>query len=180
MEAFPSVSVSQLLVRVAQGDKTAFQMVYDQSGSRVFAICFRMMRNRTDAEDVYQEAFVKIWERSWQYDPAKGDGIAWMVTVARRCALDRLRASRPQNVVFDEVVEGRIDRSAVAAADGGNGVDLTRCLGKMRDDFRKTIMLAYVDGLTHEELADTMGKPLGTVKSWLTRGLTQLKECMDA
>lgn len=175
-----AVSVSQLLVRVAQGDRMAFRAIYDQVGSRIFAVCLRMMRNRPEAEDVYQEAFVRIWERSWRFDPSKGDGLAWMVTVARHCALDRLRAARPKNIAFDKTVGDEIDGASIAAAGGMHGVDLARCLGKMREDFRKAIVLAYVNGFTHEEIAHSLGKPLGTVKSWLSRGLSQLKECMEA
>lgn len=176
-----NVTCSDLLCQIAGGDRRAFKALYDFVGGKLFAICLRMMKSRTEAEDVLQDAFVKIWEKSWQFDPAKGDGMAWLATVTRHTALDRLRAKPKAQVSLDDETTLEIDQKASVSmpenlGDYGN---LDRCLGGLREDYRNAVVLAYMNGLTHEELAQALGKPLGTVKSWVTRGLAQLKECMD-
>lgn len=175
-----SVTVSELLTRVASGDRGAFRDLYAKAGPKLFAVCLRLLRSRDVAEDVLQEAFIRIWERSWQYDRAKGDGLAWLATLTRHCALDRLRRQPVAHVEFDETVTGEIDR--VTAFDPhhlAEGGDLMRCLGRLRDEYRDVVVMAYVNGHTHEELAEHFGRPLGTIKSWVKRGLEQLKECLE-
>jgi RNA polymerase sigma-70 factor (ECF subfamily) len=174
-----SVLCSELLERTAAGDRQAFRTLYQSAGPKLFAITLRMMRGREEAEDVLQDAFVKIWEKSWQYDPAKGDALAWLATVTRHAALDRLRKQPKSHVAFDEAVVEEIDGAMVPGGpDLGEAHDLQRCLSALRADYRKAVVLAYVNGLTHEELAEQLGKPIGTVKSWVRRGLDQLKGCM--
>ena len=175
------VSYVELLDRTAAGDRQAFKSLYLAAGPRLFAIAIRMMRSRDLAEDVLQEAFVKIWERSWQFDPAKGEALAWLATVTRHTALDRLRKQPRSVVAFDETVVEEIDAQLGALTSSlGEASDLRRCLSNLREDYRKAVILAYINGLTHEELAQQLGKPVGTVKSWMRRGLEQLKGCMDA
>jgi RNA polymerase sigma-70 factor (ECF subfamily) len=172
-----TVSYPDIMARVARGDRAAFRILYAQAGPRLFAICLRMMRARDQAEDVLQEAFIRIWERSWQFDPEKGEALAWLATVTRHCALDRLRRSAAPLVAFDDDVVAEIDAEVAACGDEGAG--LRRCLEHLREDYRNAVVLAYVNGLTHEELAVRLGRPAGTIKSWVRRGLAQLKECMD-
>jgi RNA polymerase sigma-70 factor, ECF subfamily len=180
MHTITNVSCSDLLGRVAGGDRIAFRALYDTVGKRLFAICLRMMRSKTEAEDVLQDAFVKIWEKSWQFDPAKGDGMAWLATVTRHTALDRLRAPRRVQLTIDDETTAEIDRAmSVSPVNFADHHDLDRCMSGLRDDYRKAITLAYVRGMTHEELAESLGKPLGTIKSWISRGLAQLKDCMS-
>lgn len=180
MSGLPSVSYADMLTRIAAGDRPAFRDLYAQAGPKLFAICLRMMKSRDQAEDVFQEAITKIWERSWQFDAGKGDAMAWLATVTRHCALDRLRKQPKAHVSFDEEITGEIDAyTPVLDIGAGNSGDLRRCLEQLREDYRNAVVLAYVNGLTHEELAGRLGKPVGTIKSWVRRGLEQLKECMD-
>jgi RNA polymerase sigma-70 factor, ECF subfamily len=174
------VTLSDMLLSIANGDRAAFRVLYAKAGPKLFAICLRMMRSRDQAEDVFQEAFVKIWERSWQFDPDKGDGLAWLATLTRHCALDRLRRAPRHHVPFDDAAADEIDAaSPTLQPDFGASSDLQGCLAQLRDDYRDAVVLAYVNGLTHEELAERFGRPLGTIKSWVKRGLEQLKDCMD-
>jgi RNA polymerase sigma-70 factor, ECF subfamily len=177
--AMPAVDIDSLIARVANGDREAFRAIYGSAGPKLFAICLRMMRRREEAEEILQEAFVRIWERSHQYDPAKGAGLAWLATIARHCALDRLRKPGRDMAEFDEAVVDEID-SHVSALQAGSGqaIDLKRCLDGMRREYRDAVVLAYVNGMTHEELALHLDKPVGTIKSWVRRGLDQLKDCM--
>jgi RNA polymerase sigma-70 factor, ECF subfamily len=175
-----TVSSSELLALVATGDRKALRLLYDEAGPKLFAICLRMMKNRVEAEDVFQDTFVKIWERSWQFDAAKGDAMAWLATVARNTALDKLRSPKRQHVSIDNTVTAEIDRAmSVLPQSHMIDGDLNRCLNALRQDYKDAVMLAFVEGLTHEELAERLGKPLGTIKSWVNRGLKQLKDCME-
>ena len=182
MSSLETVPVNDLLLKVAIGDRAAFRALYAKAGPKLYAICLRMMRTKDQADDVYQEAFVKVWERSWQFDPAKGEAMAWMGTVTRHCALDRLRRAPKNHVTIDDNVTHEIDMAASVEmpADLADGRGLKRCLGALREDHRNAVVLAYVNGLTHEELAEHLGRPLGTIKSWVKRGLEQLKDCMGS
>ena len=169
-----------MLARVAAGDRQAFRALYAKAGPRLYAICLRMMRAKDQADDVFQEAMVKAWERSWQFDPAKGDGLAWLATVTRHCALDKLRRVPKLHLSIDDAVTGEIDAlTSTEQPDLADSQGLQLCLAELRKDYRDAVVLAYVNGLTHEELAARLGKPLGTIKSWVKRGLEQLKDCMD-
>jgi RNA polymerase sigma-70 factor (ECF subfamily) len=175
MNGAETVSLADLLAAAADGDRKAFRSLYVQAGPRLFAVCLRMMKARDQAEDVLQETFVRVWERSWQFDPAKGEAMAWLVAITRHCALDRLRRQPPRQVAIEDAeLEGAEDEAIPS-----EGADLRRCLGRIRSDYRHSVVLAYVHGFSHEELAQRLAKPIGTVKSWIKRGLEQLKACMD-
>jgi RNA polymerase sigma-70 factor (ECF subfamily) len=178
MDIHQRVLVSELLAAIAQGDRSAFRTLYGVAGSRLFAICLRMLRDREEAEDVLQEALVKIWQKSYLFDPAKGDGLAWVATVARNCALDRLRRPGRASVPIGDVEE-EVAMCLSMGNDVGEGADLRRCLDALRTDYRKVIVLSYVNGLTHEDLAAALGRPMGTIKSWIRRGMEQLKTCLE-
>ncbi len=182
MSPLETVTVDDMLLKVAIGDRAAFRALYAKAGPKLYAICLRMMRTKDQADDVYQEAFVKVWERSWQFDPARGEGLAWLATVTRHCALDRLRRVPKNHVTIDDTVTHEIDMatSVEMPADLADGRGLRRCLDALREDHRNAVVLAYVNGLTHEELAARLGRPLGTIKSWVKRGLEQLKDCMGS
>ena len=174
------VSIDDMLVLAAAGDRAAFRALYAKAGPKLYAICLRMMRTRDQADDVFQEAFVKVWERSWQFDPEKGEAMAWLATVTRHCALDRLRRTPKNHIGIDGAATAEIDADwASFQPDHMAARGLHHCLGQLRDEHRHAVVLAYVHGFTHEELAERMEKPLGTIKSWVKRGLEQLKDCMD-
>ncbi len=173
-----AVSLVDLLRAVANGDRASFRELYAEAGGRLFAVCLRLMRNREEAEDVLQEAFIRIWERSYLFDPARGDALGWMATIARNCAVDRLRRPGRRNLPFDEAVAEEIDAKA-ALPDTLSAVALRHCLENLRPEYREVIVLSYINGMTHDDLAQALGRPSGTVKSWIRRGLEQLKGCMD-
>jgi RNA polymerase sigma-70 factor, ECF subfamily len=175
------VSLEEMLALIASGEHAAFRAVYAQAGPKLFAICLRMMKVKDQAEDVFQEAFVKIWERSWQFDPGKGEALAWLASVTRNCALDRLRKAKIPHVPFDETVVEAIDAQATSfsVAWAGESRDLRGCLGQVRENYRNSVVLVYMNGLSYQELACQLGKPVNTVKSWVRRGLMELRECME-
>jgi RNA polymerase sigma-70 factor (ECF subfamily) len=173
-------SLADELGRVARGDRQAFARLYEATAPRLFGTCLRMFGDRGAAEEALQDGFVRIWEKAQLYDPAKGEAFAWIVTLVRRCAIDRLRKVARPTVSLDELdPDGRylaIDTGGPAA---GVAIDLKNCLEKLGDAHRKAVLLTYYYGLTNEELSDVLKSPLGTVKSWVRRGLVQLKLCLE-
>ena len=179
MNGVRPVVIDDMLVLIAAGDRPAFRALYAIAGPKLYAICLRMMRTRDQADDVFQEAFVKVWEKSWQFDPAKGEAMAWLATVTRHCALDRMRRAPKNHVEMGGVLQEIEVETATVQPDHLEARGLRHCLDQLRLEHRHAVVLAYVHGLTHEELAQRMAKPLGTIKSWVKRGLEQLKECID-
>ena len=168
-----------LLVAVAGGDRAAFRQLYDAASPVLFSICLRMLRDRDAAGDALQDVFFRIWQKAYLYDRSKGAAFAWMTTIARRCVLDRLATARRGMVSLEEIDEELV-ANATSALGGGSieSVRLKRCLEQLDEKYSRAILMAYFYGLTHQELSVKLRVPLGTAKSWVTRGLTQLQGCM--
>jgi RNA polymerase sigma-70 factor (ECF subfamily) len=165
------------LEATAAGDEAAFRRLWDRAGPTMFGLCLKMLRRRDAAEDALQDAFVNIWRKAGLYDPRRGQPLAWILTVARHVALDRLRRNRSADADVEmmaaEDIEAPVAPEAAAA-------DLDRCLAQLDSMPRQAIMLAYFQGMSHTEIAHRLGAPLGTVKSWLRRGLLQLRDCLES
>jgi RNA polymerase sigma-70 factor (ECF subfamily) len=168
------------LVRVASGDRAALRGIYARHSTRLFGIAMAILRDRTDAADAMQDAFVKLWQRAAQFDRERGVAEAWIGSIVRHAALDIARR-RGREVASDdpELGDQPVDAvaldSLVAAEDGAR---LRECLGRLDDKNRESIVLAFVHGLSHPEVAARLDTPLGTVKSWIRRGLSSLRECL--
>ncbi|MCC7046753.1 MAG: sigma-70 family RNA polymerase sigma factor [Alphaproteobacteria bacterium] len=166
-----------LLARVALGDADAFARLYALTSPRMLGLALRLMRERDRAEDVVQDTFVTVWRKAAQYRPERGAALAWMTTILRHRALDLLRqaAARPTDGLD---LAGEIAVPALA----GRVMDLRTlqaCLEELDAQQQRCIQMAFLDGYTHEELALRLDAPIGTVKSWIRRGLTRLKGCLE-
>jgi len=174
----------ELLAASRRADRDAFAELYTLTSSRLFAVALRLMRRRDSAEDVLQEAFVLIWRKADSYRPERGGPLQWMATIVRNCAIDRLRAQarEPRDFAdWEDGVEALVDpASGDQALPFHLAQTLRTCLEHLQDSQRTAILLAYYYGLTHDELAAKMNSPLGTIKSWVRRGLLQLKDCLEA
>jgi RNA polymerase sigma-70 factor, ECF subfamily len=180
--AAADTSLNALLLRVAERDPSALKSVYDETAGRLFAILNRMVRQRDVAEDLLQETFVTVWQKAGQFDSERGDASAWLSSIARRKAIDRLRVSQREisglDAVLECIAEGvDVERLGV---DPETRITLSHLRKYLKPDVNRALELCYVMGLTHEELAEEMNVPLGTAKSWVRRGLTQLKDSMTA
>ncbi len=170
----------ELLERVAQGDVTALRVLYDEHAPRAMAIATRVLRSLQDAEDVVQETFLDLWRRAAQFDPQRGGAVAWVVTIARSRAIDRLRALGTAGRAVEEATDGgelvpaafpaphleterRRDRDRVG-----------RALEALPAEQRRTIELAYFEGLSQTEIASRTGSPLGTVKMRVKLAIAKL------
>ena len=176
-----ATSGTDLLTRMAAGDREAFAVFYDRYAPVVFPLILRIVRERADASDVLQEVFWEAWRSADAYDPARGSPEAWMVTRARTRAIDRIRATRRRSETFVAPLD-----EAVAAAPGeppGDAAEraehrgtIRSALDRLPDAQREVIELAYYAGLTQTEIAERLKQPLGTVKTRIRLGLERLRE----
>jgi RNA polymerase sigma-70 factor, ECF subfamily len=174
-------TLSALLAGVASGDRKAFEALYRATSDTLFGICLRLLQDRAEAEDALQEIYAIIWHKADQFD---GTGaMPWLGTIARHKALDRLRTlpmRRHQAPI--EIAETVADPGASPLQDAEAATMRARlfgCLEQLDERRRVLIRTAFFDGATYEELAVRIGSPLGSVKSWIRRGLLQLRECLE-
>lgn len=182
MKSAPSApDDSRLLEAVARGDEAAFAELYDRLSRPVFSLVLRIVRSPAEAEEVLQEAFWQVWERAPDYRAELGSAFCWVVTVARRKAIDRLRANSRHLQRIEEAQHARNDDEFTAPvaldalAAGERSAAVRAALAKLGADERRAIALAFFDGLTHEEIATALRAPVGTIKARIRRGLLKLK-----
>lgn len=169
------------LLACAGGDKSALQALYDVEAPRMIGAAFRLLKQHTLAEDAVHDAFLNIWSKAASFNPDLGSGRAWIYAVLRNRALNMLRSEDRVDYTADieqfglmsdeEDPEAVVSRLSDASA-------LRRCLEQLDAKRRSAIVLAYIHGLSHGELAGRLNVPLGTMKSWIRRGLLALKECL--
>lgn len=172
--------LERLLAGTAAGNRDSFRLLYLASKAKLFGIVLRITRRADFAEEVLQEVFLTIWQRAGDFQPEKGAAMTWMATVARHRAIDRMRQQRPEAALDEAAEQPDSAPSPLAAAlASAERRALRRCLETLEDSQRRGILLAYHDGLTHEDIARRLAVPLGTVKSWIRRGLLRLKGCLE-
>jgi RNA polymerase sigma factor (sigma-70 family) len=165
----------------ARGERQALRSLYEREARWLLAVAQRIVRDREAARDVVQDAFLQIWQRASSFRRDLGSGRGWIYTVVRHRALDVARTAGRETAAGDD-----IDTLADAAALGGAGVtnsfdtqSLSRCLDTLDASKRDCIVLAFVEGYTQDQIARRLETPVGTVKSWIRRGLLSLKECLS-
>ncbi|UVI39543.1 sigma-70 family RNA polymerase sigma factor [Qipengyuania spongiae] len=171
------------LTAVAAGNRGSLERVYEMTSAKLFGTILRIVRRRDVAEDVLQEVYVKVWRRAGRYDPEKGSPITWLSTIARNSALNDVRTNGRREEIAEDVFPEVVDTQIVAADDWlcaeQENAALAECLEELKDDHRRTIKMAFFEGLSHSELCERCDVPLGTLKSWIRRGLARLKSCLD-
>lgn len=171
------------MARLASGERAALRVLYDATSAKLFGVVVRILSDRGEAEDVLQDVYLTVWRRAGAFDPARASAAAWLTAVARNRAIDRLRVRSPLKGAADSDELEIADDAAGAEAElirSDEGRRLHACLGKLREEERSVIVTAFLGGLTYEALARRTGKPLGTVKSWVRRGLIRLRECLES
>ena len=169
---------------VANGETNALRTVYAMTSAKLFGICLRICGERASAEDVLQNVYIKVWERAGRFDAELASPITWLATIARNSAIDWRRSvagraardtlpEQAASAVADE--DPRADQLLMAAESADQ---LHRCLGELEERTRSCIRSAFFDGSTYAELAERENIPLGTMKSWIRRGLLRLKDCL--
>ena len=175
-----------LLDRVALADESALRELYELTSSRLYGVAVRVVSNRDWAEDVLQEAFLNIWRIAGDYKASLSPPMAWMGLIVRSRGLDFLRRRTSERADTAQELDEFI--SETVAGDSPNPMDVTQaseqalalhqCLSQLDSKQREVVSLAYMRDLSHAELAAQLKLPLGTVKSWIRRGLEQLRGCM--
>jgi RNA polymerase sigma-70 factor (ECF subfamily) len=179
------VLLSNLLARIGRGDEQAFGELYRHTSSKLFGVAVRTLGRRDWAEEVLQDCFVKIWQHAADYGAERSQPLTWLTSIVRNRCIDWLR--RPREEAMPEDEEGQ---PLIELADEGPGplmrlLDtedaawLARCMEKLVARERQSVALAFFYGLSHAELAEHLAQPLGTVKTWVRRGLDRLRDCLS-
>lgn len=175
-----------LVLRCADGDQDAFRRLYDAVAPRLLAIAVRLIGDRQQAEDVLQQAMLAAWRCADDYDPGRAQATTWLTSIVRYRSLDFLRSRSRRR---DVMAAGQQDIASVLGHD--RPIDtkepvseqlaarLDHCFGEISRDEASCIQFVYLDGLTFTELADRLDRSVGTVKSWVRRGLQKLKVCVE-
>jgi RNA polymerase sigma-70 factor (ECF subfamily) len=176
--------IGGLIAACARRDRAAFQRLYERTSSQLLACLIRILRNRASAEDALQDVFVQVWNRAAQFESTRGSAWGWLVAIARYRAIDmRRRESRGAATALrgenDIAIDEEPQDELMALGDRATAA-LAHCLGALQPRQRECIVLAYQGGLTHAEVASEVGEPLGSVKSWIRRGLAALKRCLES
>lgn len=177
-----SATLEDLLAATSRGDRAAFKLLYEKSSAKLFGVVLRILRNRQKAEDVLQDAYLKIWQKAKSYDPAQGRPITWMSTIARNRAIDVIRSTKPETTIDepgDEEAIFQLGSQNDSEVDTTDLEALRFCLGEMKQDDRNYVLLAYYEGYSREELAERFASPVGTIKTRLRRGLQALRACLE-
>lgn len=170
----------------ARGEAAALQALYTHEAARLLGVVQRLVRNMPLAEDVVHDTFVKVWQKAATFDATRGEARGWLYTIARHQALNAVRDGA-REVVLDEDAAQALDQdhSMTAWQDARDSFAwqdhtgrMEPCLAQLEPVRRNCILHAYVDGLSHSEIATRVGAPLGTVKAWIKRSLAALRECL--
>jgi len=170
-----------LLKAIAGKEEKALSQLYDRYRVVLFGLLVRILNNREEAEDVLQELFLQVWHRAGDYDSNRGRPFTWLVTLARSRAIDRLRSVASRERVATESAREATEEVSDAVADAVRSEQrgiVTSALSQLPEEQQRALVLAYFDGLTQSEIADSLGAPLGTVKTRMRAGMIKLREML--
>lgn len=182
----PEFDHEAALAACADGDSAALQRLYQQESARLLGVVQRIVRNRALAEDIVHDAFVNIWRRASSFDATRGEARGWIYSIARHLALNAVRDGQRELTVDEDTGEALdMARSLAAWRDTQDTFAwrdsvgrIAPCLEQLEPVRRNCLLHAYVDGLSHSEIAQRTGAPLGTVKAWIKRSLAALRDCI--
>ena len=183
VDADTSDQLKDLLARTALADRKAFRALYDIASPHLLGVGVRILRDRGLAEEALQDAFVQIWQRAGKYQADKAAPMTWMSAIVRYRSLDMLRLKKREVLVDEDTLVALSDIDLALPINDSivdsPTTDIVRCMAELSDESRSSISLAFIEGLNHEEVSKRVARPLGTVKSWIRRGLLQLRDCLS-
>jgi RNA polymerase sigma factor (sigma-70 family) len=182
-----SIRLTALLSRIALGDQAAFGEFYEKTSPHLYGVALRILRIPSAAEEILQEAYVNVWHHAGSYESAKSQPLTWLTTIVRNRCLDQLRRRELEtiNLASDDDDAPAYDPPSDAPSPaamllaGAEARSVRDCVDQLDAGPRQAIALAFYHGMSHAELAQQLREPLGTVKSWVRRGLEKLKSCLD-
>jgi len=180
-----NAQLMDLLARTALADQRAFAELYNLTSAHLYAVALRILRQSASAEEVLQESFVNIWHHAGSYVATRSQPLTWLTSIVRNRCLDQLRRREVDTVTIDDEDEGMTlpDNGPTPLEMLVSGADaraVKACVEALESGQKQAVALAFYRGLSHAELAAHLHEPLGTVKSWVRRGLERLKACLDA
>lgn len=177
-----------LMRRISASDRHAFEQLYDRHSSTVFAFCLRSLGDRSEAEDLALEIFWELWRRQDRYDPMRSSPLTYLMKVTRSRVVDRLRSLRARNAAVPNPTDPRQpleERGEMHPSDPSDPMQsaeaaarLRAAMNQLQPDHRKALEMAYFDAMTYGQVADSLGQPLGTVKSRIRQALMQLRQIL--
>jgi len=177
--------IADLLLRIQNQDRAAFREIYPATSAKLMGVLLRILGERAEAEDAVQEVFTRVWLRAGRFDPSKGRGMTWLISVARNHAIDRLRArasaastASAKGDEAEQVADPRPDVLATLVAQG-EARRVVDCFGQLEPDRAAAVRGAYLEGWSYDDLARRFDVPLNTMRTWLRRSLLRLRECLD-
>lgn len=174
--------LAQLLRAVADGDKRAFDALYQRSSAKLFGVCMGMLRERGAAEDALQEVYTSVWRRASSFDPARAAAMTWLITLTRNRCIDHLRRHR-EAPLDDAAARALVDPQPLPVAEAERGEQrqrLEHCLERLEPTQKNAVRAAFFSGSTYKELATRADVPLATMKSWIRRSLIRLRACLES
>ena len=174
--------LADAMARAGRGSQSALSEIYEATSAKLFGICLRILQDRAEAEDALQDIYLNVWRKAATFDSARASPITWLATLARNRSIDRLRSlgsrrSEPVDLALG-IADPSPDALAAMESDEARG-RLSQCLGELEEGRGAAIRTAFFEATTYAELANRNGVPLGTMKSWIRRGLLQLRECLE-
>lgn len=176
-----TVDLSALIGRTARGDQTAFRELYGQTSAKLLGVALRIVKDRAVAEDVVQEAYLKVWQGAASYSLEAGRPMTWLISIARYRAIDVVRARRETLARTHEDGLDPVEAMAEPRDREAEFIDrdrLSTCLGRLDEPQRRCFLEAYYDGYSREELSERFAAPVNTIKTWLHRSAASLRTCM--
>jgi RNA polymerase sigma-70 factor (ECF subfamily) len=177
------LTAEQLLVEVAKGDERAFELLYEQLAGPIFGLVRRILRDIAQSEEVTQEVLVELWRTAARFLPKRGSALNWAMTLAHRRAVDRVRSARASTerevkATFESSRQRPFDEVSEAVSARWERQQVRKCLSRLTELQRESVMLAYYQGYTYREVAEVLTTPQGTVKTRLRDGLIRLRDCL--
>lgn len=173
-----------LLTQVAAGDREAFGTLYDRMATPLYSLALKMLASEAEAQDLLQEVFLSVWNKAATFDPARGSAFSWMVTQLRNRAIDRIRSRRRRGELM-EIFGQDLEPSGADARSAADNCEISErarqvrdAMGKLGDDQRHVLRLAFFEGLTQAEIAQKLHEPLGTIKARVHRAMARLRDTL--
>lgn len=174
-----AAQLAKLLEKSALGDREAFRNLYDKTSAKLYSVSLHILRRNDWAEEALQDTFIKVWHSASDYSTNRGSVMSWLISMVRYRSIDILRAKGNQTETLNDLPELRSAQDLAAeASDNEYAQQLEHCLEELQPDSRQSIQLAFLYGLSHKEVSAHLSEALGTVKSWIRRGLDSLKRCL--
>jgi RNA polymerase sigma factor (sigma-70 family) len=177
-------ALSRLIAKVAKGDRNALQGIYEKTSAKLFGVILRILPTRDEAEEILQDVYLTVWLKAPQFDQERGSPITWLATIARNKAIDRRRSLRSYGEeLSDTLIDSIPDGGPTALQEIEWSQDRERlfaCLDTLEHRLKSALSEAFLNGHTYIELADHYNVPLGTMKSWMRRGLLKMRDCLSS